>query len=138
MGHVGFDRAGYEAFKANNRPGPIQMLNLIRLYDQAQYDDGRQATGAEAYSAYGRESAPFFKELGGKIVWRGEPEQVLIGPSDEQWDICFIAQYPDVEAFLAMHKIAEYRAAVAHRTAAVADSRLIRLAPLDLGGNFAD
>ena len=26
----------------------------------------------------------------------------LIGPVDEKWDICFIAEYPSVESFISM------------------------------------
>ena len=136
MGYTTFDKACYEAFKANDRDGPVHMLNLIKLREQADYADGRQATGAEAYAAYGRESAAIFAKLGGEIIWRGSMEQMLIGP-EKQWDLCFIAAYPSVEAFASMHKFPEYRAAVEHRQAAVADSRLIRMAPQALGGNFS-
>ena len=136
MGYTTFDKAGYEAFKANDRDGPVPLLNLIKLREQADYADGRQATGAEAYAAYGRESAAIFAKLGGEIIWRGSMEQMLIGP-EKQWDLCFIAAYPSVEAFASMHKFPEYRAAVEHRQAAVADSRLIRMAPQALGGNFS-
>ncbi|WP_422050106.1 DUF1330 domain-containing protein [Shimia sp.] len=137
MDYTTFDKAGYEAFKANDREGPVHMLNLIKLRDQAVYEDGREASGAEAYAAYGRESAPVFKQLGGKIIWRGSMEQMLIGP-EKMWNLCFIAEYPSVEAFTSMHKFAEYRAAVLHRQAAVEDSRLIRMAPMALGGNFGE
>jgi len=138
MGHTTFTRDDFAAFRANNRPGPIQMLNLVRLRDVAQYEDGRDSTytGAEAYAAYGRESGPVFQRLGGRIVWRGALEQVLIGPADEHWDLCFIAEYDSPEAFANMAKDPDYRKAVAHRQAAVEDSRLIRLAPLPLGDGF--
>ncbi len=135
MGYTTFDKAGYDAFKANDRDGVVHMLNLVKLRAQAEYADGRVATGAEAYAAYGRESAATFAKLGGKIIWRGDMEQMLIGP-EKHWDLCFIAEYPSVEAFTSMHKYPEYRAAVEHRQAAVEDSRLIRMAPKDLGGNF--
>ena len=77
------------------------MLNLVRLRAQARYPDGRQATGAEAYAAYGRDSAPVFARLGGRIVWRGAFEQMLIGPAEERWDHCFIAEYPSSNCMLA-------------------------------------
>ena len=67
-------------------PGAIHMLNLVRLRDRAAYPDGREATGAEAYAAYGRESGPVFQRLGGEIVWRGAFELMLIGPAEERWD----------------------------------------------------
>ena len=50
------------------RPGPIHMLNLVRLRDVAVYPDGRNVSGAEAYAAYCRESGPLFLRLGALIV----------------------------------------------------------------------
>jgi uncharacterized protein (DUF1330 family) len=63
---------------------------------------------------------------------------MLIGPSDERWDHCFIAEYPSVGAFVAMIRDPVYRKAVEHRQAAVRDSRLIRLAPLAIGKTFGE
>jgi uncharacterized protein (DUF1330 family) len=113
------------------------MINLVRLHAQARYEDGRTATGAAAYAAYGRGAAPVLERLGGRIVWRGAMEFMLIGPESEQWDLCFIAEYPSVGAFVEMIKDPDYRAAMIHRQAAVRDSRLIRTAPLPFGESFA-
>lgn len=135
-GHTAFTGDAFREFRDNDRPGPIHMLNLVKLRDQAEYEDDRVATGAEAYAAYGRESAPVFKRLGGRIVWRGRMEQILIGPATEAWDLCFIAEYPGPGAFAEMLGDPVYRRAMEHRQAAVADSRLVRMAPLDTGGNF--
>jgi uncharacterized protein (DUF1330 family) len=112
------------------------MLNLVRFRDQAAYPDGRDATGAQAYAAYGRDSYPVFSRLGGRIVWRGKFELILIGPSEETWDECFVAEYPSVAAFVAMLRDPGYREAVKHRQAGVLDSRLIRLAPAQTGSGF--
>jgi uncharacterized protein (DUF1330 family) len=130
-------KSTFAAFRDNDRPGPIHMLNLVRLREEAAYPDGRRASGAEAYAAYGRESAPVFARLGGAVIWRGRFELMLIGPSEERWDHCFIAQYPSVSAFVAMIRDPVYREAVKHRQAGVEDSRLIRLAPVPSGDNFA-
>jgi uncharacterized protein (DUF1330 family) len=138
MAYTAFDKDDFEAFRANDRPGPIQMLNLVRLHERAQYEDGREASGAQAYAAYGRESAPVFQRLGGRIVWRGSMEQMVIGPKDEAWDLCFIAEYPSPQAFVEMLKDPEYRKAMVHRQAAVCDSRLVRMAPVETGGNFGE
>lgn len=138
MGHVDPTKEVFAQFLALDRPGPIQMLNLVRLRDQADYPDGRQSTGAEAYQAYGRESGPIFARLGGKIIWQGRFELTLIGPSDEHWDHCFIAEYPDVAAFGEMIHDPAYREAVKHRQAAVEDSRLIRLGALPSGSTFGE
>jgi uncharacterized protein (DUF1330 family) len=135
-GFIDPTRETFAAFRANDRAGPIHMLNLVRLRAPAAYPDGREATGAEAYAAYGRESEPVFAGLGGKIVWRGRFELMLIGPQAEAWDLCFIAEYPSVAAFVAMIHDPVYREAVKHRQAAVEDSRLIRLEPGGAGTGF--
>lgn len=131
------ERAAFEAFKALPRDEPVQMLNLIKLFDQAQYPDGRQATGLQAYQAYGEVSGPVFQRVGGSILWRGAPQNVLIGPDDELWDIAFIAVYPSAGAFLEMVTDDFYQSeAVPHRRAAVYDSRLIRHAGLPGSDGF--
>ncbi len=135
-GYVDPTKETFAAFRALDRDGPIHMLNLVRLRERAVYEDGREATGAEAYAAYSRESGPVFKALGGAIVWSGKFELMLIGPAAERWDRCFIAQYPSVAAFVAMIRDPVYREAVKHRQAAVEDSRLIRLAPGEAGAGF--
>jgi uncharacterized protein (DUF1330 family) len=135
--HVDPTKETFAAFRANDRPGPIHMLNLVRLRERAIYPDGRAASGADAYAAYGRESGPVFARLGGEIVWRGRFELTVIGPAEERWDLCFIAQYPSVAAFVEMIRDPSYREAVVHRQAAVEDSRLIRLQPGAAGVGFA-
>lgn len=137
-GYIDPTKETFGAFRDNDRPGPIQMLNLVRFRNKAAYADGRAATGAEAYAAYGRDSHPVFERLGGRIVWRGTFELTLIGPAEEAWDECFIAEYPSVAAFVEMIRDPVYRDAVKHRQAAVRDSRLIRLAAADTGTGFGN
>jgi uncharacterized protein (DUF1330 family) len=93
-------------------------------------------TGAEAYANYGTDSGPIFSRVGGKIVWRGNFESTVIGPSDESWDQVFIARYPSAGAFLEMVTDPVYQQAVKHRQAAVLTSRLQRFGELELGNTF--
>jgi uncharacterized protein (DUF1330 family) len=131
-------REQFAGFRALDGTGPIHMLNLVRLRLRAAYEDGRQASGVEAYRAYGRESAPVLERVGGKQVWIGRFEQTLIGPADERWDVVFIVEYPNPEAFVEMVRDPVYREAVKHRQAAVEDSRLIRLRPLRPAAGFGE
>ena len=129
----------FAKFRETDRPGPIHMLNLVKFRERAAYPDGRDVSGADAYKSYARESGPVFRGLGGRQVWIGKPELMLIGPQDsEQWDIAFIAEYPSVQAFVAMLRDPVYREAVKHRQAAVEDSRLLRLAPAAAGKEFGE
>jgi uncharacterized protein (DUF1330 family) len=142
-GSVNPTRAQFDAFKALPRDQPIQMLNLVRLKVEADYpaehpNFGKGMSGLDAYRAYGRESAELFRSLGGRQIWIGKPETVVTGPSEERWDLAFIAEYPNAGAFLAMVTDVHYRAFVEHRTAAVEDSRLIRLSPAVPGEGFGE
>jgi uncharacterized protein (DUF1330 family) len=130
------ERDQFEAFKKLPRDKPVMMLNLLQFRDKAAYEDGREATGAEAYAAYSRESGPIFKRVGGEIIWRGKPEGMVIGPADKHWDMIFVARYPAASAFLEMVTDPAYREAVKHRQAAVLDSRLIRTGEADEGDGF--
>jgi uncharacterized protein (DUF1330 family) len=142
-GSVDPSREQFDAFKALPRDTPIHMLNLIRLKPKAEYpvghpDHGKDLTGLDAYRAYGRTTAHIFGRVGGRQVWVGKPETVVTGPADERWDLAFIAEYPSAGAFLAMITDPEYRELVKHRGAGVADSRLIRLAPVEPGEGFGE
>jgi uncharacterized protein (DUF1330 family) len=142
-GSIDPTREQFEAFKGLPRDQPIQMLNLVRVKDKADYPEchpnhGKGLSGMDAYRAYGRETAELFQSLGGRQIWAGRPETVVTGPSDERWDLAFIAEYPSAGAFLAMVTNPDYREFVKHRTAGVADSRLIRLSPITPGEGFGE
>jgi len=133
MSHIDPERDQFEAFKDLPRDTPINMLNLVRFKDRADYEGTAPkgvVTGADAYKAYSRESGPIFARVGGSILWRGAPELMLIGPKDEAWDVAFVARYPNAGAFMEMVTDPDYRKAVKHRQAAVLDSRLLRCAEL--------
>ena len=136
--HVDPTKEQFASFKNLQREGAIHMLNLVRLRERARYEDGRAATGAEAYRAYARESAPIFHRVGGRQHWLGRFELTVIGPAEERWDHVFIAEYPSADAFVTMLRDPTYREAVKHRQAAVADSRLIRLEPRTAGPGFGE
>jgi len=134
-GHVNPDRQAWEAFKSLPRDEPIHMLNLVKLRARAEYpadhpDHGRDLSGRDAYRAYARTITPILERVGGRQIWAGQPQVMVTGPQDaEQWDIVFVVEYPSAAAFMEMLRDPEYREFVKHRTAAVADSRLLRLAP---------
>jgi len=143
MSSVDPTREQFDAFKALPRDEPIQMLNLVRLKTIADYPHGHPNHGAgmsglDAYRTYGRETAALFASLGGRQVWVGRPDVVVTGPTQESWDLAFIAEYPSAAAFLAMVTNPGYREHVKHRQAAVEDSRLIRMAPLTAGAGFGE
>jgi uncharacterized protein (DUF1330 family) len=140
MAYIDPEREAWEVFKSLPRDQPIHMLNLIRLKPKAEYpaehpDHGKDISGAEAYRAYGRAIAPVFERVGARQVWAGKPQVMVTGPQSEAWELAFIAEYPTAQAFIDMVRDPHYREhVVPHRTAAVADSRLLRLEPLASDG----
>ena len=139
--YVDPSRANFDTFKTLDRTTPILMLNKLKSHDQARYETGHPLantpmTGAEAYAKYGADSGPIFSRVGGSIVWRGQFESTVIGPTDESWDHVFIARYPHAGAFLEMVTDPVYQQAVKHRQAAVRTSRLQRFGELELGNTF--
>jgi uncharacterized protein (DUF1330 family) len=128
-------REQFERFKDLPRDRPIHMLNLVRFRDRADYprdhpNHGKGLSGRDAYREYGRAIAPILARVGARRAWGGALECTVTGP-DGEWDEAFVMGYPSAAAFLEMVTDREYRRHVAHRTAAVADSRLIRFAPSD-------
>ena len=138
MNYKSFSSEDFSTFREIQDSRPLNMLNLDKVFPTVEYPDGVIVSCIEAYKRYGRHSYPIFERLGGKIIWRGEMLLSLIGPSDEKWDFCFIAEYPNAEAFVSMVKDPDYREAVKHRQISVQDSRLIRMAPLSSGKNFSE
>jgi uncharacterized protein (DUF1330 family) len=131
------------AFRDLPSDRPIAMINLLRFRQEADYpadhhEHGKGLTGAQAYRLYGAAAQAPFQRSGGRQVWLGRPELTVIGPAEEAWDLAFIATYPTGEAFAAMLRDPEYRQAVVHRQAAVADSRLIRCEPRGPGPAFGE
>ena len=64
----------FAKFREMDRPGPIHMLNLVKLRDKAAYPDGRAATGADAYRSYAHESGPVFRRLGSSKCGSASPK----------------------------------------------------------------
>ena len=140
MTYIDPDREAWQLFKALPRDQPIQMLNLVRVKDLADYpaghpDHGKGLSGLDAYRAYGRTTAHLFARVGGRQVWAGKPQVMVTGPNAEAWDIAFIAGYPSSQAFMEMVRDPEYQQLVQHRSAGVADSRLLRLDPINEPGD---
>jgi uncharacterized protein (DUF1330 family) len=109
--------------------GPVLMLNLLRFKDAADgIDEG--VSGAEAYARYSAATEPFLRAVGGSVKIAGRADQSVIGPAAGEWDLMIVVEYPSRAKFLEMAVNPEYLAVLAHREAAVSDSRLIACSEL--------
>ena len=118
--------------EAKTQTGPIEMINMIRFREQAEYQegeapDGPAPTGSGAYATYGRLAGPLVAKVGGSRSWASSQSAVVFGPANESWDAVFSVRYPNRAAFIALVTDPAYTAVAHHRAAAVADSRLVMI-----------
>jgi len=113
-----------KALVGSSHEGPIAMVNLLRFREQA-LAPAEGMSGAEAYGIYSQSVVPFLESVGGKVLSAVACTQSVIGPAEPEWHMAIIVEYPSRAAFLAMVGNPDYQEVARHRTAALADSRLI-------------
>lgn len=124
------DEAGV-AFFGSPPEGPIVMLNLLRYREVADYSahphlaPPSPVSGRAAYAIYAAHTLPILSDVDGQVVFSGSALPFLIGPPDETWDAVLLVRHKSAEVFLSFARNEEYLAGVGHRTAALADSRLL-------------
>ena len=111
--------------------GSIVMLNLLQFRKIADYSlipelmPKSPISGKEAYQLYIEHTLPFLTNSGGEILFMGEGGDFLIGPPNERWDAVLLIKQNSVNSFLAFESDKDYMKGIGHRTAALADSRLL-------------
>lgn len=121
------------AFMQRNLSGPVTMLNLLRLREQADYAEHPELapeqpiSGRAAYRKYIEHTLPYLRQSGGELTYLGDGGDYLIGPEGEGWDLVMLVRQTSVEAFFAFATDEGYLAGIGHRTAAVRDSRILPL-----------
>lgn len=121
------------AFFRRGIAGPVVMLNLLRFRRVADYAANPELapsaaiSGAAAFERYVAHTLPYLTRSGGSLMFVGEGGPFLIGPKDERWDRVMLVRQSSVQSFLAFAEDAGYLAGLGHRTAALADSRLLPL-----------
>ena len=65
------------------------------------------------------------EELGGRVLWSGRPDAVLIGDSSNEWDAIALVQYPHPQALFEMGSTPEYQQIHRHREAGLERTVLI-------------
>lgn len=126
------DAAG-RAFMMRGISGPVVMLNLLKFREQADYSAAPELApaepigGAKAYRRYIDHTRPFLEASGGTIRFLGDGGPWLIGPPGERWDMAMLIEQASVESFIAWNSNPDYLKGIGHRTAALADSRILPL-----------
>jgi uncharacterized protein (DUF1330 family) len=129
-------REQFTEFAHGRSEGEVVMINLLHFAKpdpepnpQPDADAGAGATdadtdtdatktttGASAYRDYSDQVVQMVESRGGKVIWTGRPENVLIGDSEaDDWDLVALVSYPSRAAFIDMVTSPKYEEAHTHR-----------------------
>ncbi len=131
MPHIDPTQEAGKLLFSRNITGSVVMLNLLRFRDVADYGafpdlaPAEPISGEDAYKRYMEHTLPFLTEVGGELQFLGRGGPYFIGPADARWDLMLLVRYPNLQAFMGMATNQGYLAGIGHRTAALADSRLL-------------
>ena len=127
---------GKEFYLKFHNKGKVVMLNLLRFKAEADYSNhpdlapAAPISGEAAYQIYMKETLPFLKEAGSKVLFYGESKAFLIGPQEESWDRVLLVEHESVTKFMAFAQNQAYLKIAGHRTAALEDSRLLPISQI--------
>jgi uncharacterized protein (DUF1330 family) len=99
------------------------MVNFLSYLPSANYATGGDNTlsGRRAYGLYGLVALQTVYGTGGRLIFFGRVEDVLLEPkgglTTGRWDDIAVMEYTEPKAILTMEQIPKYRAALKHRDA---------------------
>ena len=135
-------REQFSEFAHGTRDGEVVMINLLHFArsdeDGAEADrsdgsdgSGEQSSGAGAYREYSDQVIKMVEARGGKVIWTGRPENVLIGDTGaDAWDLVALVSYPSRSAFIDMVTSPKYEQAHEHRARGLDRTVLLACEPL--------
>ncbi len=109
------------------------MINLLHFDRSGGPDSGvsGESSGQDAYRDYSAQVIKMVEARGGKLIWTGRPEQVLIGDTDaDAWDMVALVSYPSRAAFIDMVTSPSYGEAHADRERGLDRTVLLACEPM--------
>jgi len=87
---------------------PVVMVNLLSFKDRA--DGGNEGmSGVESYRLYGEKMREFVESKGGRFIWSGRVDSMVIGESDADFEVIALVEYPSRKAFVEIATSAHVR-----------------------------
>lgn len=111
---------------------PVVMVNLLTFKKQAT-DDHDGESGSAAYMQYAEQMRKIVEAAGGRFIWSGRVDSVVIGSSDERFDVVGLVEYPSRAAFLKIVSSPEVAKIGVHRAAGLESQWLIATTETRLG-----
>ena len=116
---------------------PVVMVNLLSFKEQA--DGGNEGmTGVESYMRYGENMRKFVESKGGRFLWSGRVDSMVIGESDADFQVVALVEYPSRKAFLEIASSAHVQEIGKDRARGLAGQWLIATTATGLGEPGSD
>ena len=78
---------------------PVVMVNLLKFKERA--DGGNEGmSGSESYMLYGEKMREYVESKGGRFLYMGSADSMVLGESDADWDVIALVEYPSRKAFV--------------------------------------
>jgi uncharacterized protein (DUF1330 family) len=118
----------FSAYAHGTRDGEVVMINLLHF---SESDGASDESGQGAYRNYSDQVVKMVEDRGGRVVWMGRPEHVVIGDSEaDGWDLVVLVSYPSRSAFIDMVTSPSYSEAHQHRERGLDRTVLLACEPL--------
>lgn len=121
-----------EALMKGPADTPVVMLNLLSFKDRADGGNGGKS-GQEAYDLYARKMREFVESKGGRFIWAGRVDSMVIGDSDAEFDVVGLVEYPNRKAFVEIASSAHVQEIGKDRADGLAGQWLIATTESELG-----
>jgi len=133
-------REQFSEFAHGSRDGEVVMINLLHFAPSEGAGKGEGAvtegagpetSGVHAYRDYSDQVVKMVEARGGRVIWTGRPEHVLIGDTAaDDWDLVALVSYPSRAAFIDMVTSPSYGEAHEHRARGLDRTVLLACEPL--------
>ncbi len=102
----------------------VTMLNILRFNGHV---DSEGLSGIDLYKRYSKNVVVHLKAAGGKLIWKGEVLDTVVGSEDKAPHMVLLVTYPTVSHFLNMIANPAYQKAAQDRSLALEYGGLIAM-----------
>lgn len=95
---------------------PVVMINLLKFKERADASEG-DISGQEAYGRYAEQMRKVVESSGGRFIWAGRIDSIVIGEDDPGFHVAALVEYPSRQKFLEIVGSDKVREIGEHRSA---------------------
>ena len=112
---------------------PVVMINLLRFKPRADASEG-DASGQEVYGRYAEQMRKVVESGGGRVIWAGRVDSMVIGEEDPGFHVVALVEYPSRQKFLEIVGSDKVREIGEHRSAGLEMQWLLAATEAPLAG----